>query len=48
MPDALETGWQSGVRSSVLPGLSTHLMQELKVDTVSVKYPRARLTLARG
>ena len=29
-----ETGWQSGMRSCIMPGLSTHLVQELNADTV--------------
>ena len=28
------TGWQSGVRSCIMPGLPTHLVQELNVGTV--------------
>ena len=32
--DALETGWQSGVWSWHMPGLPTHLVQELNVGTV--------------
>ena len=31
---ALETGWQSGVRSCIIPGLPTHLVQELNASTV--------------
>ena len=30
-----ETGWRSGVRSCIMPGLLTHLVQELNIDTVS-------------
>ena len=33
---AQETVLQSGVRSSILPGLPTHLVQELNVGTVAV------------
>ena len=31
---AQETGWQSGVRSCIMPGMPTHLVQELNVGTV--------------
>ena len=31
---AQETGWQSGMRSCIMPGLPTHLMQELNGSTV--------------
>ena len=31
---AQETGWQSDVRSRIMPGLPTHLVQELNVCTV--------------
>ena len=31
---AQETGWQSGARSCIMPGLPTHLVQELNVGTV--------------
>ena len=33
---AQETRCQSGVRSCILPGLSTHLVQELNAGTVHV------------
>ena len=31
---AQDTGWQSGVRSCITPGLLRHLVQELNVSTV--------------
>ena len=34
---AMETWWQSGARSSSMPGLSTHLAQELNVGTVEIE-----------
>ena len=34
---AKETGCQSGVRSCIMPGLSTHLVQELNIGTVVTK-----------
>ena len=34
MHPAEETGWQSGVQSCIMPGLPTHLVQELNIDTV--------------
>ena len=33
-PIAQETGWQSGVRSSIMPGLPRHLVQELNISNV--------------
>ena len=33
---ALETGWRSGVWSCIMPGLPTHLVQELDVSTVVI------------
>ena len=38
---AQENRCQSGVRSSILPGLLTHLVQELNVGTVGLKAQRA-------
>ena len=34
--DSLETWWHSGVRSCVMPGLSTHFVQELNINTVTI------------
>ena len=34
---ALETGWQSGMWSCIMPGLPTHLVQELNVGTVPLE-----------
>ena len=31
-----ETSWQSGVRSCIMPGLPTHLVQELHVFIVAL------------
>ena len=33
---AQETEWQSGMWSCILPGLPTHLVQELNVGTVAL------------
>ena len=33
--DAQETVWKSGFRSCIMPGLTTHVVQELNVGTVS-------------
>ena len=35
---AQTTGWQSGMRSCILPDLPTHLVQELNVGTVCMYY----------
>ena len=32
-----ETGWQSGMRSCIMPGLPANLMQELNVVTVGIQ-----------
>ena len=34
-----QTGWQWGVRSCIMPGLPTHLVQELHVATVYLLVP---------
>ena len=34
---AQETGWQPGMPSCIMPGLSTHLVQELNAGTVHHK-----------
>ena len=36
---AEETEWQSRVRSCIMPGLPTHLVQELNVGTVCLPIP---------
>ena len=33
---AKETGWPSGVRSCIMPGLSTHSVQELNIGTLGI------------
>ena len=41
LPKPRKTGWQSGVRSSIKPGLLAHLVQELKTGTaVPLDYQR--------
>ena len=35
---AQETGWQSDVRSCIMPGLPTHLVQELYIGTVACQW----------
>ena len=38
MHQGQESGWQSGMRSCIMPGLTTYLMQELNVGTVDGGY----------
>ena len=45
-PYAREPGWQSGAWLCIFPGLPTHLVQELNVDTIMKLHRDERFALA--